>query len=97
MLLKMGVDISRLSDPMRRGLNAIEAAHQAHGLEAIVTSTYEGTHSPGSLHYVNRAVDLRLPPAAVRERVVLELRKQLGPAFDVVLESNHIHVEHDPK
>lgn len=98
MLLKLGVDISRLADPMRRGLNAIEAAYQAQGAgEAVITSTYEGSHSPASLHYVHRAVDVRLPPASLRERVLLELRKRLGSAFDVVLETDHIHVEHDPK
>lgn len=98
MLLKLGVDISRLADPMRRALTAIEAAYQAQGAgEAVITSTYEGSHSPASLHYVHRAVDVRLPPSSLRERVLLELRKRLGSAFDVVLEVDHIHVEHDPK
>lgn len=96
MLLKLGVDISRLADPMRQALNKIEAVFQKHGIEPVITSTYEGTHSPSSFHYVNRAVDLRLPPAAMREQIVSGLKSAL-PGFDVVLESNHIHVEYDPK
>lgn len=96
MLLKLGVDISRLADPMRQALNKIEAVFQKYGLEPVITSTYEGTHSPSSFHYVNRAVDLRLPSQALRNQVVSDLKAAL-PGFDVVLESNHIHVEHDPK
>lgn len=96
MLLKLGVDISRLADPMRQALNKIENIFQANGMEPVITSTYEGTHSPSSFHYVNRAVDLRLPHTSVRNKVVSELKAAL-PGFDVVLESNHIHVEYDPK
>jgi hypothetical protein len=95
MLLKFGVDISRLSDPVRRALNVVEAAHAVNGFEAVVTSTYEGTHSPASLHYVNRAFDYRkIGPV---ELIANKIRADLGPAFDVVVESNHVHVEHDPK
>jgi hypothetical protein len=95
MLLKLGVDISRLSDPMRRVLNRIDEVCISSGGEAVVTSTYEGTHSPGSLHYVNRAIDLRLMPNSAL--VCDKIRKALGTAYDVVLEKDHIHVEFDPR
>jgi hypothetical protein len=95
MLLKLGVDVSRLSDAARRALNVIEEAHQEHGFEAVITSTYEGTHSPASLHYVNRALDYRkIGPVEI---IANRIREKLGSAFDVVVESNHVHVEHDPK
>ena len=58
MLLKMGVDISRLERPIRRALNKIEKVFQKYGKEPVITSTYEGNHSPGSLHYANSRPDL---------------------------------------
>lgn len=98
MLLKLGVDISKLSDPIRRQLTRIDGIYlDLTGTEAVVTSTYEGTHSPSSLHYVHRAIDLRLPIPAHRTAVVQKMKQQLGKDYDVVLETNHIHVEHDPK
>lgn len=95
MLLKLGVDFSRLSNDIRRALPVIEAEYQKIGLEAVVTSTFEGTHSPGSLHYGNNAVDLRLPTNGTA--MITKLKEALGPKFDVVLEGDHIHVEYDPK
>lgn len=97
MLLKLGVDISRLEDPMRRALNQVEAVFKANGEEAIVTSTYEGNHMPSSLHYRNRAADFRLPPPPKSAKIAGELRLSLGPRFDVVVERDHFHVEYDPK
>jgi hypothetical protein len=92
MLLKLGVDISRLADQVRRALATIDRVFQKAGEEAVITSTYEGTHGPASLHYANRAIDLRLPKADL----IPELTHELGPAFDVVRESTHIHIEYDP-
>ncbi|MBU0995949.1 MAG: hypothetical protein KJ737_25935 [Proteobacteria bacterium] len=94
MLLKMGVDISRLERPIRRALNHIEKVFQKYGKEAVITSTYEGNHSPGSLHYANLAVDVRSKDLSDKE-VLQELRNLLGRAYDVVLEGDHIHVEYD--
>lgn len=93
MLLKLGIDISRLSDPVRSVLTLIEAVHQRHKHEAVITSTYEGNHSPSSLHYVNRAIDLRLSNKPIHS----ELQKLLIPkGFDVVIEKDHVHIEYDP-
>ena len=97
MLIKMGVDISRLARPIRRALNHIEEVFQKHGIEPIITSTYEGSHSPGSLHYGNLAVDIRTKGVDECEDIVEELRVNLGAAYDVIWEPNHVHVEYDPK
>ena len=93
MLLKLGVDISRLCDECRRSLNTVDALWKERGGEAVITSTYEGTHSAGSLHYVNRAYDLRLAPGDW----IQELRRRLPTGFDVLQEATHIHIEWDPK
>jgi len=96
MLIKAGVDISRLRPEIREKLN--EIARLVWAIEEkdfIITSTYEGSHSEGSLHYANLAVAIRRQDRgnAVRD----ELRDKLGIDYNVFLESNHIRIEYDPK
>jgi len=52
-----------------------------------------------SLHYADRAIDLRSGYLSneARESVVLALKRELGKDFDVVDEGDHIHIEYDPK
>ena len=96
MLIKAGVDISRLKRPIRRALNKIAVVVWAiEREELVITSTYEGNHSERSLHYADLAVDIRKYKRATR--LTLELREKLGRDYDVVLESDHIHIEYDPK
>ena len=96
MLVKLGVDISRLQRPIRRSLNVIERIYRRYGYEPVITSTYEGDHMPSSLHYANLAVDVRLPPSNI-QAVLYDLRRALNEDYDVVLEKDHIHIEYDPK
>lgn len=95
MLLKMGVDVSRLKRPIRRALGPIDEVYRSLGVEAVITSTYEGVHRPDSLHYADLAVDVRKAPIAAR-RILAGLRKALGPDYDVVASEACIHVEYDP-
>ncbi len=94
MLLKLGVDISRLHDSIRTKLSVIDSCM---GEEAVITSTYEGAHSAGSLHYQNKAIDIRFPKKLSQAGAVTVLTAKLGEGYDVVLEATHIHVEYDPK
>ena len=96
MLIKAGVDISRLKPPIRKRLTLIERIMWAcDSEEMVITSTYEGTHSAGSLHYANLAVDVRRDkPTSYSFK---EIVKELGPDYDVVLKPDHIHIEYDPK
>ena len=97
MLIKFGVDISRLNREIRRMLPGIDYIYQQQtGREAVVTSTYEGNHGLNSLHYCNDAIDLRLPQKKL-SAVVDKLEMQIGKDFDVVEEQTHIHIEYDPK
>lgn len=96
MLLKLGVDISRLKRQIRDALPKIDSVlREETQNEAVLTSTYSGDHLPGSLHYANLAVDLRLPGKNL-DMVLHKLSLRLGPDYDVVAEPNHIHIEHDP-
>ena len=77
------------------------------GQEAVISSTDEGTHSPGSLHYAGLAVDVSLPgvhvsTAGVTKELIEPIFKQLKSRlddrlYDVVLEADHYHIEYDPK
>lgn len=97
MLLKMGVDVSRLARSVRFRLDGIDLVFKEKtGREAVVTCTSGGDHMAGSLHYSNEAIDLRLPGNEVSE-VIPALRRYLGSDFDVIAEVDHIHIEYDPK
>jgi len=96
MLIKAGVDISRLRPEIRKKLPGIAGlVWYCTKEEIIVTSTYEGSHSEGSLHYANLAVDIRRK--AQDETVYWRIKEYLGGDYDVVLEDDHLHVEYDPK
>lgn len=96
MLIKAGVDISRLNPEIRRALTVIErVVRDIEDEELVITSTYEGNHLPGSLHYANDAVDIRRfkDAGAVRSDIYITL----GKNFFVYLASTHIHIGYDPK
>lgn len=96
MLIKAGVDISRLNREIRKSLKITETFVEKYGEELTITSTYEGTHQANSLHYANDAYDFD-HPLTVKDRSIKLLKKVLGPNFDIVWKVDHIHIEYDPK
>ena len=96
MLIKAGVDISRLRPEIRKKLTGISTLMwQIDKQELTITSTYEGTHSEGSLHYANLAIDIRY---TFKNLVFFtEIQQWLGANYDVIREASHIHIEYDPK
>ena len=119
MTLKPGVKLSGIDGPAIVAAIVADQVYAAHGLEMVWTSALDGRHSATSLHYKGKAIDARLPsrcdptpgrpaPTAfdleLDKRVTRDIQEQLGPEFDVVLETHqperlnwHIHIEHDPK
>lgn len=96
MLIKAGVDISRLRPEIRKRLTKIATIIFAcEREELVITSTYEGTHSEGSLHYANLAIDIRR--GKDRALAFNEIKRLLGDDYDVVPEGDHVHIEYDPK
>ena len=71
------------------------ALHVLSSGEMVVTSVRDGKHKEHSLHYVGQAVDLRTRDFT--DMWAHYLRNALGKDWDVVVESDHIHVEYDPK
>lgn len=96
MLIKAGVDISRLRPEIRKKLTIVARIINAvDDEELVITSTYEGNHLPGSMHYAHLAVDIRLSksPKTVRN----ELAKDLGRDYFIYLGKHHVHIGYNPK
>lgn len=72
---------------------------RAHNYTVTVTSGYDGTHSAQSKHYQGLAEDYRTRDIPRQELygMVADVRAILGRDYDVVIESDHLHIEYDPK
>lgn len=82
---------------MRKALVAAEQIWSRQGKQLVVTCGPGGAHGASSLHYYGYAVDLRTNyfTADQVKLVGAELKTSLGADYDVVVESDHIHVEFD--
>jgi len=63
----------------------------------VITSGNDSQHKDGSLHYQDRALDFRTRDMTHHqvEQWAEECRKRLGPGFDVIIEPDHLHIEHN--
>lgn len=97
--LKPGVDLRLIVPQVVFALNVAERLYAKFDAECVVTSGRDGRHSDRSLHYLGRAVDLRTRVFTANQAAALrnELADALGPQYDVILESDHIHLEWDPR
>ncbi len=104
--LKEGVKIvdltgALLHNELTEALVDVEDIFGQHNSPTVITSAWDGKHSANSLHYVGRAVDLRTwylnDAEETAELLQRLLNRRYGPAFDVVWESDHIHLEYDPR
>lgn len=98
-MLKHNARIDGIRPETLFGIFIAERVFAKLGHEFTVTSVTDSRHGRASLHFVGFAFDIRSRdiPSAERESVRLALQKALGPTFDVVLESDHFHVEFQPK
>lgn len=85
---KEGVFGELLPEAME-GLRQVKKLFAAQGEDLYITSVREGTHGPSSFHPSGRAWDMR-PNAKIP---ATSIKRQLGDAFDVVDEGNHVHIE----
>ena len=98
MLIELGVTIEHLKRPMRRFLWFMEDLYP----DCIISSTREGDHNPGSLHYADLAVDfwpITVHNNKIDEQILRDaVERRFGKnRYDIVFKHNHIHVEYDPK
>ena len=96
MKIKHGVRIAReWAIPV--ALLASAKAYADAGKPMTLTSGIEGRHSRGSKHYCGHAIDLRTRHLDDPIAVTNQIKAALGADYDVVLESDHLHIEYDPK
>ncbi len=101
MLLKVGVISEGVQPPTWYALGVFEALYYTRGYEMTVTSLVDGVHPDAkNIHGRGFAADLRINgvPDGFVVDIVNAATKLLFPlGFDTVLETDHIHVEYDPK
>jgi hypothetical protein len=101
MLLKVGVITEGVQPPTWYALGIFEALYYKYGYELTVTSLVDGVHPDAkNIHGRGFAADLRTNgvPAGVLLQIVGDARTLLYKlGFDIVVETDHTHVEYDPK
>lgn len=105
MHIKPGASIAGLQVEMQPVMKHADRIWRELGEECWITSGTETAdqngkllHSAGSLHYYGYALDLRTRYFDDNgQEAARQLRSALGHSYDVVVESNHIHVEYDPR
>ena len=105
--LKIGVTITVTAqlDRIMRMAEVVYGMVMGEQFFVVVTSGNDSKHMDASLHYKNLALDFRTghnwetPMMSEEEAREIrdELKARLGMGFDVVLESDHVHVEWDTK
>lgn len=79
---------------------AVINAANAMGLEKdmTVTSGNDSDHMIGSKHYSDEALDFRTKHLSKEQVTLLAagVRSRLGPKYQAIVESDHLHVEYDP-
>lgn len=93
------VNPSTFSAPLVLALVVANEVYKEHGADLVITSGNDATHYNTSLHYAGEAADLRIRDLSVEVlgEVTGVIKKRLGRNFDVVLEKDHIHLEHQPR
>ncbi len=101
MRAKAGVSLDGLREQTWYLLGFVDAATVLlAGREAVVTSARDSHDGKASLHNEGLAADFRTRDVATDLTRALRhfLKAHLDPhGFDTVLESDHLHIEYDPK
>lgn len=97
--IKPGTVFSEINDAYLSIFDAVFRAGSPSNYTPTITSANDGKHMKGSKHYVNAALDIRTMDMKreLWEPFAASIRTILGKDYDVIVEKDHIHIEHDPK
>jgi hypothetical protein len=95
---KENVNLNGLDEAMYPVLGKASIVWQKYGKKLVITSGLEGKHCKNSRHYLGLALDLRNRDLNKKDlfKILKELNIALGNDYQVLLESDHFHVEYDP-
>lgn len=101
MKIKRGCNLKYMHPEIAYAMGVARSLYIKYGYELVVTSGNDSIHSKNSLHYQNKAIDLRTKNISVKGKedlIITDLKFILEKeGFDVILETDHIHIEYDPK
>jgi len=99
MKLKKGVKITGIKPELVLAITVVNDEYTKYGKELVITSIMDGKHSRKSLHYTGCAIDTRTRYFTDLEKLAIadDIRKRLGHHFDVIVETNHMHIEFQPQ
>ena len=106
--VKKGVCLNDMDPNITKIFDKIDKVFTKHtGRPAIITSGRDGRHSLNSLHYQEKAIDLRTKDLTREqlEKILSDLKWELGPDYNVIYEradpekkkEEHIHLSYFPK
>ena len=105
-MIKPGAIVAGIRPEMFPGIVVARQVYAEHGFEFWLTSGIEGIHGVPSLHPLGLAADFRvadpdgkwsIPKAervAMRDEIQTRTRA-INPFYQVLLKSDHIHMEYD--
>ena len=100
---KKGVNYHVLKASLKMAAEICRSVYENKGYSFKITSTVEGVHKKGSLHYLGLAFDCRtrhISKDALPD-IVEDIKRRLDfidENFQVVTEKTHIHIEyHKPE
>ncbi len=93
------IDLSCICPQIAIVLPTLDSLIGKYDVDLVITCGREGKHSNTSLHYAGRAIDFRNRGLSADQRAefVDAARRYLNNDFDLVNESNHFHLEYQPK
>lgn len=100
MKLKDNVKLQGITPELLIGILIAERIFDKYKYELIITSAVDSKHSATSLHYAGNAADFRIrhiSDKSIITQIVQEIKSSLTQDFDIILEPDHIHLEHQPR